>query len=403
MIRSSKLSLKFSNTNKKNDLYSFMDEYRSVMIEFINIIWEMDKIPQLLPKKITNEVKTWISSRAVQCAGKQASSVVRGTQTKQKRRLWQINKFRENGMYKKERKLQEIYDKNTISKPEINNIECELDSRFINQDFNNSTSFDGWVTISSLGNRKKIILPVKKSKHFNKLLSKGIILNGVRLSKEQITFNFQIEQPEKKTTGIILGIDIGKTDAISCSNGIQSKQDIHGHTLGSIIDEMSKKKKGSKSFQRKQSHRKNYINWSINQLNLVDYKQINIERIRNMRKRKRVNRKLSSWTYTEIFDKLKDKCLRQGVLVKEISSTYTSQRCSSCGWVRKANRKGKIFKCNSCGYTQDADLNASINISLNLPTISKKIRLKNLNRKGFFWNFDCQHNIVAGDQKTKSL
>jgi len=60
---------------------------------------------------------------------------------------------------------------------------------------------------------------------------------------------------------------------------------------------MSRKKKGSKSFLRTQNHRKNYINWSINQLNMRGIKQLNIEKLRNVRKGKRSSRFLSHWTY----------------------------------------------------------------------------------------------------------
>ena len=106
-------------------------------------------------------------------------------------------------------------------------------------------------------------------------------------------------------------------------------------------------------------------------------------------------RYLSHWTYTEIFEKLKSKSEELGVQVQEMNPTYTSHRCSVCGWVRKDNRKGQIFKCTSCGHSQDADLNASLNLSLNLPSIKKEVRLKQLNRTGFYWNVSCQQNIVA--------
>ena len=54
----------------------------------------------------------------------------------------------------------------------------------------------------------------------------------------------------------------------------------------------------------------------------------------------------------DIFDKLESIALDAGVQIKKINPTYTSQRCSSCGWTRKSNRKGKQFKCGQCGFTQ---------------------------------------------------
>jgi IS605 OrfB family transposase len=408
LIRSTKASIKFSNCVKKTEIEILVDNYRYLVEQFTDILWGMEKVPQLLGKDIVSRVdRRNLSARLVQCAGKQASGIVRGTRTKQKRRLWKINDFKKQGMFKKARKLQKIYDEVKCSKPDIKNVELELDERFVKQDFDNETSFDGWITISSIGQRKKITLPIKRTKHFNKLLKKGTLKKGIRLSKKSITFNFGIEKPKVKETGDTLGIDIGKINTISCSNGIQTKENNHGQTLGTIIDDLAKKTKGSKAFERKQRHRLNFINWSINQLNLEKCKQVNIEKIKYLRKGKRTNRKMQGWTYTDIFSKIKDKCINQGVLVNELNPTYTSQRCSVCGRVRKANRKGKLFKCDNCNTTIDADLNASLNISLNLPQIPKKIRLKNLNRKGFYWlksgfylDSDGQEHIIPDTRKT---
>ncbi len=109
---------------------------------------------------------------------------------------------------------------------------------------------------------------------------------------------------------------------------------------------------------------------------------------------------LSHWTYTNIFNKLISKCEEQGVLVKRISPTYTSQRCSKCGWVRKSNRKQKQFKCVECSFECDSDLNASVNLSLDLIPIGKKKRLLQENRTGFYWNEVRQEPIVPVTQKT---
>lgn len=94
---------------------------------------------------------------------------------------------------------------------------------------------------------------------------------------------------------------------------------------------------------------------------------------------------MSHFVYHEFFDKLKQTAEQQGVLVEQVCPTYTSQRCSCCGWTRKRNRNGKIFKCSNCGYTIDADFNASVNISLDLIPIGKSERCKRLNLTGFFW------------------
>jgi len=37
--------------------------------------------------------------------------------------------------------------------------------------------------------------------------------------------------------------------------------------------------------------------------------------------------------------------------------------CSHCGTIDKASRNKERYQCTSCGYTNDADINAAINIA----------------------------------------
>lgn len=386
MIKSTKVSIKFANKNKLDNISIFLNEYRRVSSIIVDKIWELEQLPKFISKDLTNNIDTWLSARALQCCGKQTIGIVKGTKAKQSKRIYQYNKFLELGQPRKAKKLKSIIDKVNISKPDVNNIIPELDSRFVSFDFNNFTSFDCIVTISSIGNKLKIIIPIKKTKHFNKLSLNGILKQGIRLSDNNITFMFDIEDKKLKQSGDILGLDIGICNSFSLSNGTSSSPCNHGHTLGTIQSKLSRKQKGSKAFVKAQAHRTNYINWSINQIDFNNIKQLNIEDIKNLRYKNKFSRFLSHWTYTTIIDKLESKCEDAGVQIKRINPTYTSQRCSQCGWVRKTNRKGKLFKCTSCGFTYDADLNAAINISLNLNAISKKERLLHKNKTDFYWN-----------------
>lgn len=388
MIRSTKVSLKFANKNKKDSLLLFIKEYRRVSSLLIDIFWELEKVPILATKDITDSIDTWLSSRAIQCCAKQSSGIVRAVKSKQNKRLFVYNKLICSGMNKKAKKLKNIIDNCSISKPSSSNIIPELDSRFVKFDFNNNTSFDCIVNFSSFGNKLKINIPIKQTKHFIKLKNIGIIKSGVRLSENNITFMFDIQNKEISNSGEIIGLDIGILNSYTLSNGTSSSPCKHGHNLKSIQEKLSRKKKGSKAFKKAQEHRKNYTNWSINQINFNNIKQLNIENIKNIRHKTKSSRYLSHWTYTEIVKKLELKCEELGVQINRISPTYTSQRCSKCGWTRKSNRKGKLFKCTSCNFTLDADLNAARNISFSLFPIEKKERLLNKNRKGFYWKLE---------------
>ncbi|WP_260327969.1 transposase [Streptomyces sp. Ag109_O5-1] len=51
-------------------------------------------------------------------------------------------------------------------------------------------------------------------------------------------------------------------------------------------------------------------------------------------------------------------------LVEDVPAPYTSLRCSACGWIEKKSRKSQAdFVCVSCGFTCNADENASINVA----------------------------------------
>lgn len=76
------------------------------------------------------------------------------------------------------------------------------------------------------------------------------------------------------------------------------------------------------------------------------------------------NRNISSWNRGMILDSTKYKAKYLGIPLIVISAFYTSQTCSKCGHISKANRKTQAnFKCVSCGYSVNADLNASFNLS----------------------------------------
>ena len=48
--------------------------------------------------------------------------------------------------------------------------------------------------------------------------------------------------------------------------------------------------------------------------------------------------------------------------VEKVNPAYTSQRFHQCGHVAEESRRGERFKCVSCGYAGNADINAAFNI-----------------------------------------
>ena len=65
----------------------------------------------------------------------------------------------------------------------------------------------------------------------------------------------------------------------------------------------------------------------------------------------------------ELRRQLEYKSLWFGGYVIAVDPKYTSQTCSNCDCVDKKNRKTQAkFECMSCGYTDNADINAAKNI-----------------------------------------
>lgn len=412
MIRSSRHSLKFCNRRKFSSLISFIKEYRRISILFIDWIWEKGE-KDFIPKndKIQNCPKyfdyrklpfsTDLSARALRTLTTQVLGVLRGTLRKRSSVLYLLN----SGKISKDKSLI-LLNKYPLRKPDISNIRPTLNS--ICCDFKSGKKFDIFVSIKSIGKIfGKINIPIKETKVSQKWIKNGKRCNFIELSENEIKFSYEIKKKAFIKNGQIIGIDQGVKNIITCSDGQTTPHsDKYGYSFDKICDKLSRKKKGSKSFRRTQAHRKNFLNWSLNQIDFSEIKEIHLEKIYNIGHGKRRSRKLLHFTNTLIRDKIKRIAEELEVPVIEQSSSYRSQRCSKCGSVRKANRKGRVYTCKNCGNIIDADLNASLNHVINLPDVpwsfsGQKLNLKN----GFFWkpeglfNFDGSEITVPNYKK----
>lgn len=343
--RSSQLSTKFANKHRRDELAKFIDDFREVVEFYINQLWSLSIIPKFFSTKNDKFPNFSLSATTIQCAAKQACGIVVGERRKAKKQ------------------------KRQPSFPDIKKINPELDYRFIkNLDWNNDTSFSGWLTLRRLTNIKNqlFLIPLKRTKHFNKLEKQFKQTKGIRLSADSIAFIFKSET-QPRTQGQTVGIDVGISKTLSDSRGISTQPDIHGWTLSKVLQKQSRRKKGSKGFKRAQIHRDNFIGWSINQLDLTNVQELKVENLKNMKKGKNQGRLLRHWSYPTIFRRLRNKAEVHGVRVTEVNPRNTSRTCSACGTVDAKSRKGEKFRCVKCNFTMDADLNAAINIERAMP------------------------------------
>ncbi|MDY6897106.1 MAG: transposase [Cyanobacteriota bacterium] len=75
-----------------------------------------------------------------------------------------------------------------------------------------------------------------------------------------------------------------------------------------------------------------------------------------------LNRVIADAAWGELKLKTKAVAAKLGLIVAEVDPKFSSQQCSCCGHIDKANRDKERFLCTECGYVEDADVQASLNL-----------------------------------------
>jgi IS605 OrfB family transposase len=190
-----------------------------------------------------------------------------------------------------------------------------------------------------------------------------------------------VEEPEPYDPEDILGVDLGVTNIAVTSDGkgVSSKavedNRVWYQTRRSALQSVGTKsaKRRLKQLSGRQSRFQRDTNHRISKELVLEAKRtkraIALEDLRGIRSRTRVipgsvNRaKASNWSFFQLRSFIQYKALVAGVPVILINPAYTSQRCSACGHIEKANRKSQSgFQCCACGHEIHADLNAARNI-----------------------------------------
>ncbi|WP_431909778.1 RNA-guided endonuclease InsQ/TnpB family protein [Nonomuraea jabiensis] len=83
---------------------------------------------------------------------------------------------------------------------------------------------------------------------------------------------------------------------------------------------------------------------------------------RNVAQKAGLNRSILASGWGQLVERLEQKARSR---VVRVNPAYTGQRCSACGIVdAKARESQAVFRCRSCGYAGNADVNAARNIKL---------------------------------------
>ena len=125
------------------------------------------------------------------------------------------------------------------------------------------------------------------------------------------------------------------------------------------------KLKVQKLHHRIENIRTDYINKTIAEIVKTKPSHVTIEdlNVKGMMKNRHLSKAVASQKFCEFRIKLKMKCEENGIELRVVDRFYPSSKlCHCCGFVKKDLKlSDRIYKC-ICGYVEDRDLNASLNL-----------------------------------------
>ena len=240
----------------------------------------------------------------------------------------------------------------------------------------------GWVRIKEKG-----YIPTTKDGY--------IIKSGhVSIKADRYYVSVLVEIPDNKIANNSnegIGIDLGLKDLAIISNGKTykninksaklkklEKQLIRGQRSLSRKYENSKKGESTqraniqkqkikvqKLYQKIDNIRTDYINKTIAEIVKTKPSFITIEdlNVKGMMKNRHLSKAVASQKFYEFRIKLQAKCNENGIELRVVDRWYPSSKtCHCCKNIKKDLRlSDRIFKCD-CGYIEDRDFNAALNL-----------------------------------------
>jgi putative transposase len=196
---------------------------------------------------------------------------------------------------------------------------------------------------------------------------------------------YEVEIPEPKAEGCIVGVDMGIKRMLVATNSANSKPFFfHGGVLNHRRSCIRRTRAAVQSVGTRSARRllrrmsgheaavtghllhvasKALVSYAVG----VGARRIVVEKLENIRdsslsKGKDLRSKVHRWPYADMRFKIAYKAAAVGIELEAVSPRNTSRGCSACGHVSASNRKGLHFCCRKCGHKDDADRQASKNI-----------------------------------------
>lgn len=222
---------------------------------------------------------------------------------------------------------------------------------------------------------------------------KSAVLNKRKDGSYYINIHVDNICPEPTKTDKVVGIDLGRTDIATTSDGeswsgkqITNKRN-HYSKMRAVLQK--KATKGTRSSRRrcrqlqqrlsgKERRFQKHINHEItaylvkkaaaNKFSIAIEDLTNIRTRTNQQPRSKKERRLSNnWAFYQFRMFLTYKCVLYGVKLVLVNPAYTSQTCHNCLHIHptpgQSYRQGKNYHCKHCGWKGDADYNGAKNIA----------------------------------------
>src|SRR5215469_6078066 len=248
------------------------------------------------------------------------------------------------------------------------------------------SAFDYWLKISTLAFRKQLLIPVKLADYHREALAGKTINSSVTLNKRGdgwwLTLSYDKVIPvHTAPSAPVVGVDVGIANFLTTSDGKlreRQKRDREKRRRKAKLRACLKKKgvkklpsTSSKSGQRLARHVRQSINRAVNQCFTEHqgaqfaYEHLSVATMKY--KARAMNAYLYASNLAHIPKQLAWNAAKRGRAAIRVRSAYTSQECSVCHSVDRANRPNQqTFCCVVCGNSTHADLNAAINIERRL-------------------------------------
>jgi len=244
------------------------------------------------------------------------------------------------------------------------------------------------ISLSTIEGRQKfkIEIPDYFKQYLDWKVTSANLKYDKRLKKFFLNITVEKEVPDVEPVNFYVGIDLGlrKLAVVSTVDGKVNKFFDGGHIRAvseryyALRKRLASKgtpsaKRHLKKLSQKEKRFRRHINHKVAKeiVSLIPAGGVIVlEKLKGIRKKIKANKQdrrwIHSWNFAQLQQFIEYKAQSKGIKVVYVDARYSSQKCSRCGYVSRSNRIDQShFVCKHCGYSLNADLNASRNIVRN--------------------------------------